>query len=360
MIKGTDGPGLTIGVSAKPTRPDTYKLVVADRSNIHNFHLVPGVNVKTSVSFVGTKTFVVKLREGTYKYVCDPHASMMKGSFTIKWVSSAASSSCAFTRRLAASSPAGTVVFRLIQRPGPEGRRRRAADALPMEPRGQQPPLRFAVVFRVAGETPTTGVLAVEDDRLLLEHRWAEGHTELSVPYAELEEVLIGRSPEEQLNGRPALVLERKGAPPVQITSCGAGLLSELADLLATLAAEHADGREEVAVIVPLKRGQLPQLKELVAKGPPFNPAALGFTRHEVFLTADEAIFVFAGPHVRAKLERMTHNPSLWQVGHTWRGFVIGPPRLADTPPIRQEGGRDQPAYSWAATSDRNAVGPRL
>jgi plastocyanin len=85
VIKGTVGPGFTITIAKKPTKAGTYKLVVADKSNIHNFHLTgPGVNVKTSVPATGTKTFTIKLKKGTYKYVCDPHASVMKGSFTIK------------------------------------------------------------------------------------------------------------------------------------------------------------------------------------------------------------------------------------------------------------------------------------
>ena len=85
VVKGTVGPGFTITIAKKPTKAGTYKLVVADKSNIHNFHLTgPGVNVKTSVPATGTKTFTIKLKKGTYKYVCDPHASVMKGSFTIK------------------------------------------------------------------------------------------------------------------------------------------------------------------------------------------------------------------------------------------------------------------------------------
>jgi hypothetical protein len=57
-----------------------------------------------------------------------------------------------------------------------------------------------------------------------------------------------------------------------------------------------------VAVIVPLKVGHDDRAKEPVAQGPPFDPAALGLERHEVFVTAREAVFVFAGPHVREKL----------------------------------------------------------
>jgi plastocyanin len=81
---GTVGPGFTIKMSKKPTKPGKIKLVVADKAAIHNFHLTgPGVNVKTSVAGTGTKTFTITLKKGTYRFVCDPHASSMRGSFKI-------------------------------------------------------------------------------------------------------------------------------------------------------------------------------------------------------------------------------------------------------------------------------------
>jgi hypothetical protein len=89
-LTGTVGPGFTIsmkrlGKPFKVVKPGSYSITVADKSNIHNFHLRgPGVNKEiTTVSFVGTKTVIVKVRKGKYTFVCDPHASIMKGSFTV-------------------------------------------------------------------------------------------------------------------------------------------------------------------------------------------------------------------------------------------------------------------------------------
>ena len=62
----------------------TYTITVRDRSNIHNFHLKgSGVNKDSGVKPVGTKTWTVTLRKGTYVYVCDPHKTTMKGSFRV-------------------------------------------------------------------------------------------------------------------------------------------------------------------------------------------------------------------------------------------------------------------------------------
>jgi plastocyanin len=83
-FKGSVGPGFTISMSKKPTKPGKIKVVVSDKSSSHNFHLTgPGVNVKTSVGATGSKTFAVTVKKGLYRFVCDPHATSMKGSFRI-------------------------------------------------------------------------------------------------------------------------------------------------------------------------------------------------------------------------------------------------------------------------------------
>lgn len=62
-----------------------YTIVVKDSASDHNFHLSgPGVNKSTSVGGKVTTKWVVTLKRGTYTFVCDPHASFMKGSFTVK------------------------------------------------------------------------------------------------------------------------------------------------------------------------------------------------------------------------------------------------------------------------------------
>ena len=84
-FKGSVGPGFVISMPKKPTTAGKVTLTVSDKASIHDFHLVgPGVNVATSVSATGSKTFKITLKKGTYKFFCDPHKSSMHGSFTIK------------------------------------------------------------------------------------------------------------------------------------------------------------------------------------------------------------------------------------------------------------------------------------
>jgi plastocyanin len=89
-LNGSVGPGFTIsltsgGSKVTSLKAGTYRFDVTDRSSIHDFHLSgPGVNkVITSVSFQGRKSVILKLARGTYRYVCDPHSSIMRGSFRV-------------------------------------------------------------------------------------------------------------------------------------------------------------------------------------------------------------------------------------------------------------------------------------
>jgi plastocyanin len=88
-LTGVVGPGFTITLkkgTAKATKlkAGKYTFAISDKSSAHNFHLKgPGVNKSTSVATTGNTTWTVTLKKGKYTYVCDPHAAIMKGSFTV-------------------------------------------------------------------------------------------------------------------------------------------------------------------------------------------------------------------------------------------------------------------------------------
>jgi plastocyanin len=89
-LLGTVGPGFTIslksaGKTVKTLKAGRYTISVNDQASIHDFHLTgPGFDkVITGVGFVGTKKMTVTLRKGTYRYVCDPHNTIMHGTFKV-------------------------------------------------------------------------------------------------------------------------------------------------------------------------------------------------------------------------------------------------------------------------------------
>lgn len=88
-LAGTVGPGFTItltegGRPLSTLHAGTYVLNVDDRASIHNFHLIgPGIDVSTAVDFVGKKSFTIALKPGAYRFVCDPHRTLMHGRFVV-------------------------------------------------------------------------------------------------------------------------------------------------------------------------------------------------------------------------------------------------------------------------------------
>jgi hypothetical protein len=87
-------------------------------------------------------------------------------------------------------------------------------------------------------------------------------------------------------------------------------------------------------VIVPLREGARTRAAELLSGGPPFDPEAVGLERHQVFLTDQEAVFVFQADSLDAA-EKLIGEERFWSAASAWKDIVEGPPRLAED------------AYSW-------------
>jgi plastocyanin len=89
-LSGSVGPGFVIslrdaqGNNVRQLAPGPYEIEVDDLGVEHNFHLMgPGVDQRTDVEGTGKATWQVMLQNGTYTFVCDPHALQMRGSFQV-------------------------------------------------------------------------------------------------------------------------------------------------------------------------------------------------------------------------------------------------------------------------------------
>jgi hypothetical protein len=90
-LQGFVRPDATIGLRHADGRavtnldPGQYTIVVEDTAIDHNFHLFgAGVEQLTAVERAETVTWTVNFVDGQrYQYVCDPHESFMRGSFTV-------------------------------------------------------------------------------------------------------------------------------------------------------------------------------------------------------------------------------------------------------------------------------------
>lgn len=89
---------------------------------------------------------------------------------------------------------------------------------------------------------------------------------------------------------------------------------------------------QRLVIVARLKKGAEQAAAELVAAGPPFDPAELGFLRHAAYLSATEVIFVFEGQEIEWRVDDLVANSFHWPVQaalEKWRPLVEGQPRIA-------------------------------
>jgi hypothetical protein len=118
-LTGTVGPGFTIvlrddaGNVVTHVAPGTYEITIDDRSAEHDFHLSgPGVDKSTEVEFVGTVVWTVTLSNGTYRYQCDPHQTLMRRTFTVGTPASPPPPPAAANRLSASVGPGAKISLR--------------------------------------------------------------------------------------------------------------------------------------------------------------------------------------------------------------------------------------------------------
>lgn len=105
-------------------------------------------------------------------------------------------------------------------------------------------------------------------------------------------------------------------------------MVSELAERLAGLVLARRK-TSRVVVVLPIKETAHEQVRELVAKGPPFDLETSGLDGHHVSLTDREVIFIFeaSDPSV---LWRLAANLELLEAAESWRQHAAGPARIAE------------------------------
>ena len=151
------------------------------------------------------------------------------------------------------------------------------------------------------------------------------------VPYESVAAIRVGRAACDRINGGPSVVVERNLGDPITIaTVAQPSVVGEIAERLAALRLGAQTSRR-VVVIVPLKPNAHSSVSRLLKQGPPFDPRAIeALDRHEVYLTSDEAVFVFESHLGSDALWPMLSDPNLWEAVSAWGEHVAGPPRIAE------------------------------
>jgi hypothetical protein len=188
----------------------------------------------------------------------------------------------------------------------------------------------YGVVWREGTRPLARGKLELLPRAMRLEGMTGSEPTTREIAYDYLTEIRIGRSPEERIDGHPSLVLAPRTGDTLSIASVAqSGVVAELAERLSALQFGE-DVSRRIAIVLPLKAEAHDAVRALLAAGPPFDPEALGFDRHQVFLTASEAVFIFESDLGAAALEPLLQEPELWQSAAAWHEYLAGPPQIAE------------------------------
>ena len=189
-----------------------------------------------------------------------------------------------------------------------------------------------AVSWRGTDGVVVSGSLELDEGDVVLRGTTPEG--EVVVRRHGLDEVSsvrIGRSAVERIAGQRSIVLQLAGGDAIGVLPVAGGALIELSELLAELSSEASPKQQDfVVVVVPLRNGARKRAEELAAVGPPFDLGSAHLERHHMFVTDDEAIFIFEGHGARDALRRLLRNPRVVAAAARWRDCVAGPPRMAD------------------------------
>jgi hypothetical protein len=95
--------------------------------------------------------------------------------------------------------------------------------------------VRYAVVWQQDDGPRAAGRLEFSSDALHFEGAAAATDDGAEVPYADLRSATIGRAPGDRLDGRPALVLDRRSGGRIRIACVAQSmLLAEIADHVAS------------------------------------------------------------------------------------------------------------------------------
>jgi hypothetical protein len=95
-LKGVVGPGYSIkltkgGKRVKSLKAGKYRFVISDKSSFHNFTVEREKPARpklekhiTSTAFTGSKTIVITLKPGSWRFYCSIHEAQMHGDFAVR------------------------------------------------------------------------------------------------------------------------------------------------------------------------------------------------------------------------------------------------------------------------------------
>jgi hypothetical protein len=93
-----------------------------------------------------------------------------------------------------------------------------------------------------------------------------------------------------------------------------------------------------------LRSGSADAVRKILRDGPPFNLEDTSLERHRVFLSGDELVFVFEGPHADQEAARLLAQPAVRGRASRIGDHLVGAPRVSEE------------IFSWSRPDDLPGV----
>jgi hypothetical protein len=203
----------------------------------------------------------------------------------------------------------------------------------------QQPTNTYPVVWTLNDGDPIPGALEVAGEDIRLTGRTQDGTEATSrIAAAEVLHVRESGIEADRVSGLRTVVVDERGGRRFLIAPrAGGEQLSEIAALLEEAAGLAGRPVTRVVVRVPVDPQHVEHVRELVRRGPPYDLSYVpGLERHEVYVTAGDAIFLFEGSDPGLAVERVMRDARVWSALESWDEYVTGSPSVVE------------PDYTWS------------
>lgn len=83
-------------------------------------------------------------------------------------------------------------------------------------------------------------------------------------------------------------------------------------------------------ITAALRRGSAPEVARILREGPPFDIDETSLERHEVFLSDEEIVFLFEGPHAEREARRLLSSKRVLSQAGRIGLHIKGRPRMPE------------------------------